>query len=223
MKRFYSLFLLSLTASPLACSSSDTTVADSAEPVTEVEVAEACIDYCRRVAACDASIDERACADACDSIADHAKTEQCEATLHAALECIDEHFCQFGYPSLIDPEIEPYTQNPCKMKAAAVSCVVTTPAELEPAFGFFGTGFGVSVFGSKWAQNDGDRSCRTGSGGGSDEGALDVKCVHVDDSYVCSCLIDDRVTATFETDEQVCPIGDSTSQPELYGSCGFRY
>jgi hypothetical protein len=44
------------------------------------------------------------------------------------------------------------------LKAAAVPCLVATPSELEPAFGFFGTGLGMSAFDGFGAANRGDGS-----------------------------------------------------------------
>jgi hypothetical protein len=226
MKRIYQLFLVSIAASPFGCSATtDTMVADAAQPVAEVEVLDACKDYCRRVAACDANIDESVCTGTCDSIADQAKSGHCEATLQAALVCIDDHFCQFGYPNT--KEVSWETVTPCQEKAAAVDCVFATPPELEPAFGFFGTGFGMSAFRSVGISNtDGDweAACSTGSRSSGYDGWFEIRCGRIDEHYACSCLIDDRVTATFETEVQVCPMDtDLTDFGTLHRNCDWRY
>ena len=222
MKRIFSPFVLSLAGLPFGCSSSDATVAESAEPVTRDEVRDACTDYCRRVAACDESIDETLCIGTCDFIADKSVESECEAPLHAALECLDRHFCQYGYPSTTDPGSEAST--PCNVKAAAVPCLVSTPSELEPAFGFFGTGLGMSAFDGFGAANRGDGSCSAGGGRSTaSDGTFEIRCAKSDENYVCSCRIDDRVTRTFET-ENACPIvPDFTDVASLHWSCGWRY
>lgn len=221
MKRSCQLFLFSLVASPFGCAeTTDTTVADSAQPVAESEVFDACIDYCRRVAACDESIDETVCADACGSIADQAMNEHCEAPLHAALDCIDRHFCQSGYPNT--KEVGASTRTPCQVKAAAVSCVLSTPPELEPAFGFFGTGLGTSAFRGFGFSND-DASCAFGARASNLDGWFEIRCGPVDEHYVCSCLIDDRVTATFETEVKACPMNERTDLATLHRSCDWHF
>ncbi len=222
MERIFSLSLLALVVVPFGCSSSETTVADAAHPVSKDEVFDACEGYCRRVAACDASIDETACVRTCDHVAEQARLESCEAPLYAALDCIDRHFCQYGFPDTTGAGSPAST--PCDKKAAAVPCLIATPPELAPAFSFFGTGLGMSAFGTTGsAWNEDSNACTVGGVRSSDlDGTFDIPCAPDGDGFTCSCRIDGRVTATFETQHEVCP-PDELLLDDLYARCGWRY